>query len=237
MIRAILFDSDGVLIDSERLFFDATCCAFRRVDLELTAAQWAKWFLAEGRRTLEIAMLLGLARSKTDALIANRNELFWRLVDRSVPVFPGIREMLIDLAPHYRMAIVTGASREHFERVHQKTGLLDFFELAVTQDDYEAAKPSPQAYLIAMAKLALKPEECIAVEDSPRGASAAVAAGLRCFVVPTFLTDVSLCPDGCLIMENIAGLKEKIDLGSARRTDWNSCMQRENSVRRPGPAH
>ena len=218
MIRAILFDSDGVLIDTERLFFEATCCVFQQAGLELTATQWAKWFLAEGKRSREIAQMLGLDEPRAEALVAKRNEMFWNLVDRGVPVFAGIREALIDLAPHYRMAIVTGASREHFERVHMKTGLLDFFELVVTHDDYEQAKPSPQAYLTALSKMALTPEECIAVEDSPRGASSAVAAGLSCFVVPTFLTDLRLCPDKCLVLDDIADLKEKI---AARRVSPN----------------
>jgi beta-phosphoglucomutase-like phosphatase (HAD superfamily) len=87
---------------------------------------------------------------------------------------------------------------------------LHLFELVVTQDVYEQSKPSPQAYLTALSKMALNPEECIAVEDSPRGASSAVAAGLSCFVVPTFLTDVTLCPDKCLILDNISDLKDRI---------------------------
>jgi HAD superfamily hydrolase (TIGR01509 family) len=221
MIRGILFDSDGVLIDSERMFFEAPRCAFRQFGMELTTSLWAKRFLGEGKRTREIAVMLGLAPSSADDLVARRNEMFWGMVDSGVPVLPGIQEMLTHLAPDYRLAIVTGASAEHFQRVHLKTGLTDFFEFVVTQDDYQQAKPSPEAYLAALAKLGLNPEECIAVEDSPRGASAAVKAGLRCCVVPTFLTDLSLCPEECVILDNIRDLVRWID-GSDTEIDSDS---------------
>jgi beta-phosphoglucomutase-like phosphatase (HAD superfamily) len=89
------------------------------------------------------------------------------------------------------MGVVTGSRRDHFEIIHQKSGLLRYFDFHVTREDYENSKPAPDAYLEAMKRRTRKKEHCIAIEDSPRGCEAAVAAGLRCLVIPTALTKSS----------------------------------------------
>lgn len=208
MIKAILFDSDGVLVDSERLFFETTCTVFNAEGVTLASDQWARWYLGEGKRSRDVAGILGMEPSSIEATINRRDELFMRRVDQGVPVFPEVRETLTHLARHFRLAVVTGASRRHFERVHLSTGLGSFFEVLVSSDDCEQVKPHPQAYLVAMERLGLGPGECIAVEDSPRGATAAVAAGIPCFVIPTRLTDVTLCPPVCTFLEDIKQLIE-----------------------------
>jgi len=216
MVRAIFFDSDGLLVDTERMFFEETQAEFAALGIALSVDQWARWFLGEGKRSREIARLLGVPDGWLDPFIANRNARFERRVDLGVPVLPGVPETLQRLAERFRLAIVTGASRSHFERVHSGTGLMRYFELCVTSDDYDEAKPSPQAYRTALARIELSAGECFAVEDSPRGAVAARAAGLRCAVVPTPLTEISLCPAGCDVVRTFRELPELLT-----RTDPN----------------
>lgn len=210
MVRAILFDSDGLMVDTERLFFEATRSAFASVGASLPAALWARCYLGEGLRSRGIARMLNIRESLIEAVIASRDDLFWRKVDEGVPVFYGVHQTLCNLAPFFRLAVVTGASRSHFERVHTSTGLRGFFQTVITSDDYESPKPHPQAYLTAVDALRLSPHECVAVEDSPRGAAAAVAAGLRCYIVPTPLTDMELCPASCIMVECATQLAERI---------------------------
>jgi len=211
MIQAILFDSDGVLVDTERLFFDATRAAFQSAGGTLSCKQWATWYLGEGKRSREIAELLDIPPSRVEDTIARRDELFWNRIDQGVPLCPGVTETLNHLAQRFRLAVVTGASRRHYDRVHASSGLRDFFEVMVTSDECEHIKPHPQAYLTAVQRLALKPNECLAVEDSPRGAIAALAAGIRCFVIPTRLTDIALCPAECTILDNVTCLAKLLD--------------------------
>jgi HAD superfamily hydrolase (TIGR01509 family) len=132
--------------------------------------------------------------------------MFWNRLDQGVPLLPGVQDTLTDLAPRFSLAIVTGASRRHFDRVHASTGITHFFGTVVTRDDYDCDKPHPQAYLTAMQKLSVEPDDCLAVEDSPRGAAAAVAAGIRCCVIPTGLTDLGLCPLECTILNDVRQL-------------------------------
>jgi HAD superfamily hydrolase (TIGR01509 family) len=214
MIKAILFDSDGVLVDSEQFFFEATCIAFKSAGAALSCNQWAKWYLGEGKRSREVAELVGIPTSLVEDAIARRDELFWNRIDQEgVPLCPGVTETLNHLSQNFRLAVVTGASRKHYDRVHASSGLHNFFEAVITRDEYEQIKPHPQAYLKALQRLGLKPDDCLAVEDSPRGATAALAAGIRCFVIPTCLTDIALCPPDSTILENITCLMKLLDAG------------------------
>ena len=201
MLQAILFDSDGVLVDTECLFFNATQSAFARNGYALTRDQWARWYLGVGKHTSEIAQLLKIPSPVTQKIIDDRNPDFNAMIPRDVRILPGVRDLLEQLARTYQLAVVTGASRAHFDNVHTHTGLAPFFETIVSHDDYEQSKPSPDAYLTALKRLALQPNECVAIEDSPSGAMSAVAAGIRCIVVKTNLTDITLCPGSCLLAD------------------------------------
>jgi HAD superfamily hydrolase (TIGR01509 family) len=206
MIQTILFDSDGVLVDTERLFFEATREVFAGFGAVIPPGQWAVWFLAESRRSREIGGLLGIPDPQMEEAIKRRDQLFWAKVEAGVSLLPGVRETLNHLSGNFRLAVVTGASRSHFEGVHAATELTDFFEVIITADDYDAPKPSPECYLKALQVLSVDPQSCLAVEDSPRGAAAAVSAGLRCAVIPTPLTNLSLCPGECDILNSMTEL-------------------------------
>jgi HAD superfamily hydrolase (TIGR01509 family) len=206
MIQAILFDSDGVLVDTERLLYEATSAVFASAGAVISREEWSRWYLGEGKRSREVAELVGIPPSRIDTAIKERDGLFRARIDEGVSVLPGVPETIERLSRRFRLAVVTGASRGHFERVHSSTGLRRYFETIVTCDDYDQVKPHPGAYIKAMERLALDPNECLAVEDSPRGAAAAAAAGIRCVVVPTDLTDLSLCPPGCAIIGDIRRL-------------------------------
>jgi HAD superfamily hydrolase (TIGR01509 family) len=211
MIQAILFDSDGVLVDSERIFFEATRDAFEPAGASLSADAWARWYLAEGRRSREVAALIGIPSARVPETIARRDALFRDRIASGAPLRPGVAATVAGLARRFRLAVVTGAARMHYERVHSSSGLSGFFETVVTSDDCEHEKPHPQAYLTALRRLALPAGKCLAVEDSPRGAAAARAAGIRCCVVRTPLTEVSLCPPGCTILDHFTDLDRVLD--------------------------
>jgi HAD superfamily hydrolase (TIGR01509 family) len=105
-----------------------------------------------------------------------------------VQVLDGVKECLEALRGKIPMAIVTSSLREGFEAVHAKTGLLDYFEFALTSGDYDRHKPHPEPYLSAAARLGVSPEQCVVVEDSERGLESATRAGMRCLVIPNRLT-------------------------------------------------
>ena len=86
------------------------------------------------------------------------------------------------------MGIVTSSRKDHFELIHRQTGFLKYFDFVVTSEDVKNTKPDPEPYLKALEISGMKKDECIVVEDSERGLRSAIAAGLKCYIIPTSLT-------------------------------------------------
>jgi HAD superfamily hydrolase (TIGR01509 family) len=205
-IDAVLFDNDGVLVDTETAFYEVTRDAFAKEGVVLRAGHWARTYLGEGRATRDIAADLGIRADAIDAFVEGRNRLWKARMEAGVSPRPKVPETLRLLEGKVRMAIVTGSPREQFDAVHRFTGLAHFFETVLTSDDYERSKPHPDSYVSALRTMGLPAERCIAVEDSPRGLAAAQAAGLRCILVPTELTDLSMCRDADFVVDDISGV-------------------------------
>ena len=201
--KAVLWDNDGVLVDSESEFFALTQRVFAEEGLALSAGVWAHAFLGKGLRTWEIANGLGMEASQAESLAEKRDELWRARLLTPISAVQGVEETLQRLTGRIRMAVVTGAPRMHFEGVHRHLDLLCHFEFAITYDECPAVKPLPDAYLLAAQRMHLDPGECLAVEDSPRGLRAARAAGMPCAVLATPLTEMTQCGEADWVIQSI----------------------------------
>ena len=188
MFEAIFWDNDGVLADTESLYYRATREVLATVGVALSEDAYVELFLREGKGAWHLAEARGLSAGRVQALKRQRNDLYSALIDAGPALFPGVVDIVQRLSGRYRMAIVTSSETEAFDRIHRRTGLLPHFELVVTRGDYRASKPHPEPYLCALERSRLAPEQCLVVEDSERGLRAAKAAGLTCWVIPSDLT-------------------------------------------------
>jgi HAD superfamily hydrolase (TIGR01509 family) len=186
--KAILWDNDGVLVDTETLFFKDTVRAFEKLGIELTEDIWIRTYLGKGTGTHQIAVDMGADPDIVEEVLIERNRWYRRTLEKPPRIRTGVELTLKQLSGHLRLALVTGCSRRQLEQVHGHTTLLPYFELVVTEDDVEHAKPAPDLYLLAMKEMGLTPQDCLAVEDTSRGLAAARAAGLECIAAPTALT-------------------------------------------------
>lgn len=186
--EAILFDNDGVLVDTEGLYFRANREALATVGAVLDEATYVDCLLRDGVGVWHLAEARGVSPAAIEALRLLRDRLYFELLDEAEIAIPGVAELLPKLAARYRLAIVTSSEPGPFARTHARTGLLRHFELTLTRHDYVESKPHPEPYLTAVARLGVAPARCLVIEDSERGLRAAKAAGLRCWVVPSGLT-------------------------------------------------
>lgn len=184
---AILWDNDGVLVDTEVLFFEATRAILAEIDFELTRETFVDVSMRQGRSVFE-ALTDRFEAAAIEELRRRRNRLYNDTVARGVRINAGIQAALEHLQPRMRMGIVTGSSREHFETMHATTGLLRYFEFYLTHDEYSRSKPHPEPYLTALERFGLDEDTSVVIEDSERGLHSAVAAGLKCIVIPNELT-------------------------------------------------
>lgn len=186
--RALFFDNDGILVDTEHLYYKATKEVLAEVGVELTHALYHEYFLVSSQGTLPLLQQKGLGEEAAAAVREKRNARYLALLRDEPLAIPGARETLRALRPHYAIGIVTSSYRNHFDAIHERTGMLEFVDFVLAQGDYPDSKPAPDPYLAAIAKSGVPATECLAIEDSLRGLAAARSAGIDCWVVPHALT-------------------------------------------------
>jgi HAD superfamily hydrolase (TIGR01509 family) len=182
MKSCILWDHDGVLVDTERWYFEATRDALQPLGIELDLDGYLK-DMAVGRSAWERARAAGIDEGRIARFRSLRDADYQRLLVEQDIAIPGVEAALEQLAPHFAMAIVTTAKRADFELIHRDRGIVRHMCFVLASGDYARAKPAPDPYLEALRRFGVPAERAIAVEDSERGLRAALAAGIDCVVV------------------------------------------------------
>ena len=207
MVKAIFWDNDGVLVDTEHLYFQATQQTFASIGVILDQETYRHLFLAQSSGTSRLAEQHGLPAPAIAALKSERNALYRQLLyDHAVPM-DGAEDVLQSLFRRCTMGVVTTAHREYFEIVHRTTGFTQYFDFVLTREDYQLSKPNPEPYLKALQTVGYSPVDCIVIEDSERGLKAAKAAGLTCWVIPTPL---SQCDDFSAADRVLSNIRETL---------------------------
>ena len=185
---AILFDNDGILVDTEPLFLQATQEILATVDVILTADEYHEISMRQGRAVFNLAEARGISDDEIRVLKTSRNRRYSELIDRGVRIFDGVAETLERLHGILPMAIVTSSDREHFDRIHKQTELMRFFDFVLTAGEYAHHKPHPEPYLAAASRIGAAPDRCLVIEDTERGVRSATTAGMSCIVIPNELS-------------------------------------------------
>jgi HAD superfamily hydrolase (TIGR01509 family) len=180
--RYLLWDHDGVLVDTERWYFEATREALGRLGVDLSQDTYLD-HMAQGRSCWDLARSRGICEERVAQHRAERDSIYQDFLLTKPIEIEGVRQILEELRPAHRMAIVTSARRADFDLIHESSGLLEFFDFALTIEDYARSKPHPDAYLAALDRFGAPQQEALALEDSARGLEAASRAGLDCLVI------------------------------------------------------
>lgn len=189
MIEAVLFDNDGVLVETENLYFEAARKTLAEVGVTLSLERYQEISLRRGGSVIDLAGDRGIDEAGIAALRGRRDRRYAERLRAGVAVIPGARESIAELRrAGKRLAIVTTCPGEHFAIQHRRTGLLQEFDLVLVREDYPRSKPFPDPYATAVARLGLEASRCVAIEDTQRGVDAANAAGVRCFAVASPMT-------------------------------------------------
>ncbi|HWV49866.1 MAG TPA: HAD family phosphatase [Microbacterium sp.] len=182
MKKFILFDNDGVLVDTEYWYYRAGERALDSVGVRLDLDQYLH-DMAHGLGTWHHAAIAGVDETTIDRLKSLRNDYYQESLRTEAIEIAGVEDILAELSPHVRMAIVTTSKRSDFDLIHAGRGILRFMDFVLARDDYTHAKPHPEPYLTALERFGATKEEALVVEDSARGLRSAVAAGIDCAVV------------------------------------------------------
>ena len=185
--KYILWDNDGVLVNTEQWYFTATREALAELGVQLPIDAYQQ-IMIQGRSSWELAAQAGVDLQQIKDGQDLRDELYRTYLRNNDLRIKGVFEVLSELAQHYQMAIVTTCRRDDFELIHSNLDLLQFMQFVLTREDYAESKPHPEPYLTALQKFSATSSQALVVEDSERGLRAARAAAIDCAVVDYHFT-------------------------------------------------
>ncbi|WP_282935486.1 HAD family hydrolase [Paenibacillus sp. RC67] len=208
MIKAIVFDFDGLILDTETPEFESFQKMFEEHGAELSLDVWGRCIGTDGSSFEPYSFLEQCIGKPFDVEAARlrRRERFVESMRQELPR-PGVTDYLkqgndlgltIGLASSSTRQWVTGYLKEH--------ELLDAFRTIRTRDDVVKCKPDPSLYLLALEDLGVQPHEAIAFEDSPNGALAAKRAGMHCVIVPNLITKTLSFGEYDLLLDSMADM-------------------------------
>ena len=187
MKKYILFDNDGVLVETEKWYFEANVKALAELNIKLEEQVYMR-IMAKGGTAWEVAQKQGISEETINKKRFQRDIYYQEFLKTKNIEIDGVKEILTKLSKKYKMAIITTSRRVDFDLIHKKRGIIDFMDFTLCVEEYKRAKPYPDPYLAGLKKFNAKKEETIIVEDSQRGLTSAFNAGIECVIVKNEFT-------------------------------------------------
>ncbi|WP_299586052.1 HAD family phosphatase [Mucilaginibacter sp.] len=184
--KALLFDLDGTLIDSEFFHFECWNEILTESGAKLTYEDWLKNYAGVPLPTNAARLVEKYGIDKPLPQIIERREKLTleRLKTKDVNLMPHVADVLEYFHQNALiLALVTSSPRQDVEAVFERNGLGKYFKLIITRTEVTKSKPDPESYLVCVEKLGLQKEECLVFEDTINGVKSAKAAGLTCFAI------------------------------------------------------
>lgn len=200
-VKAVIFDFDGVIVDTEPLHYSAFQRTLEPLGLHFTWQEYVETYIGfDDRDAFKYAFSskdMTLSNDKLRGLIEQKAAVFSDVISSGVAAYPGVVELIHRLHSNkIPLAICSGALRSDIDPILDMLGITDYFDIIVTADDVAVSKPDPECYQLAFQrlqsahKMCFSLDETIAIEDTPAGIAAAKAAGLRvCAVTNSYPAD------------------------------------------------
>jgi HAD superfamily hydrolase (TIGR01509 family) len=207
-IRAVIFDLDGVLVDTEHVWDDARKELARergrpwpedasRAMMGMSSLEWSRY----------MHEVVGLPEppEEISAEVVRRLQDIYR---RELPLFDGAASAVERVAKRWPLGLASSSNRELIDLVLELSGLAEYFKATVSSEEVPRGKPAPDVYLEAARRLGVQPDRCAAVEDSENGIRSAKAAGMRVFAIPNALYPPA--EDALALADDVLGSLEEL---------------------------
>lgn len=179
----VIFDFDGVIVDSEALQHRAYNQVLARFGVRVERDEYAREWIAAGRGPEHAVAAYGLPLTPTE-LRRLKDPVYHDLLRGEAALVPGARAALERLAAAFPIGLATNSNQQDTSFVLERFALQAFFTAVVTREQYDRAKPAPDAFLAAARRLERSPARCVVIEDATKGIVAAAEAGCQCIAFP-----------------------------------------------------
>ena len=179
--KAVIFDMDGVIFDTEKVYLDIWIEVFEKYGYKMTKELYVN-VMGTGRKNVIKTFLENFGDDlPIEKMYEEKdNQLFYIIENQGIPLKKGVKELFSMLKEkNYKIALATSAKKERVEKQIKDKWLKESFDAIVCGDDVEKGKPSPDIFLKAAKKIDVEPENCFVVEDSPAGIKAAFSGGMK----------------------------------------------------------
>jgi HAD superfamily hydrolase (TIGR01509 family) len=206
-ISALIFDFDGLIIDSETPLFDIWASVYARHGVVLSMDDWQHALGTQGGFDPFAHLSTTLAATlDRDTLAGFVRDEHWRLCGEQ-PLLPGVRERIDEARElSFGLAVASSSPSAWVHPWLERHGLMPLFDVVCTRDDVQRVKPAPDLFLVAAERMGVAPASCLVFEDSPNGLQAAHAAGMTSVAVPNRLTRGLPLRDPHLVLNSLADM-------------------------------
>lgn len=186
MSSVVIFDLDGILVDSEYYKFKSWQEAFRTIGIEMSREEFLEEWVLKGssfQETVEMHNYQG--KIEEDDLRPIVNEQYLRYIESDICLMPGALEVLNRLQNEFPLGLASSSHKLYVDKILDKLEIADRFAATACGSEVKKLKPNPDVLLLATERMGVDPKECVAVDDAPKGVLAAKNAGMKAIAVPT----------------------------------------------------
>ena len=192
MLKAVIFDFNGILVDDEPIHLELFRKVLAEEGLDLTKEVYLEKYMGMDDRGCFRALFEDNGRKLGDAkvaeLIGRKAQYYRDTIAERIVIFPGVKRLVPELAARFPLAVASGALRAEIEMILQVAGLRKYFQVIASAEDVDHGKPHPEVFIKALRGLqngrqSILASECLVIEDTKDGITAAHRAGIKCLAV------------------------------------------------------
>ncbi len=208
----VIFDFDGVIVDSEKLQYRSYARVLADYGISVTPEEYEREWISAGLGPEYAVRQYGLPIAP-DELRRVKEPIYQEMLAAEAALMPGVEATLAALSAELPIALATNSTAEDASIVLDPFDLRRYFTAVVTREDYTGRKPEPDAFLTAATELGLPPSACVVIEDATKGVVAAARAGCPCIAIPHAFTRRNDFTRATVVLESLA----QVDCDLVRR--------------------
>ena len=236
--RAVLWDMDGVIVDSGLYHMRSWQETFHQTGITFTDENFKHVFGMRNDEIIHAMLGKDFTQEKFEAIAQAKEVAFRRLIKDNVKALPGVLKLLADInAAGFRQALVSSTPLENIDLITGTLGIKHYFQYIISGYDVTEGKPSPQGYLLAARRLGVSPENCIVIEDAVAGVRAAKNGGMKCIAVTNTHPAASLTEADLIVTSleavNVVVVEQVLAINKAQEERSSNRMERSLVLIKP----